>query len=176
MGSHQSAAAKSHVWLTPPDILEALGDFDLDPAAAPEPRPWPTAEIHWTEADRPLDGRPWFGRVWLNPPFGPRKLLDAFMVRMAAHQCGTALLAARTETNTFYRYVWAYAHSVLFLRGRPHFHHANGERATANSGVPIALVAYGAADARRLRAANWHGELDGKFVALDPAASLAVAA
>jgi len=39
---------------------------------------------------------------------------------------------------------------VLFLRGRPHFHYADGTRAAANSGAPIALVAYGAEDARIL--------------------------
>jgi hypothetical protein len=167
MGSHQSAAAKSHVWLTPPQILAALGEFDLDPAAAPEPRPWATAAVHWTAADKPLE-TPWFGRVWLNPPFGPRKLLDAFMARMAAHDCGIALLAARTETATFHRYVWQPALGVLFLRGRPHFHHANGARAAANSGAPIALVSYGPGDTRRLRTCG----LPGKFMALDPAAPI----
>lgn len=34
MGSHQSAVNKSDVWLTPPHILRALGEFDLDPCAA----------------------------------------------------------------------------------------------------------------------------------------------
>src|SRR5437867_202275 len=46
MGGHQSSHMQTDVWLTPPHILAALGPFDLDPCAAPEPRPWPTAERH----------------------------------------------------------------------------------------------------------------------------------
>jgi hypothetical protein len=53
MGSHQSASAITTTWLTPPSILAALGPFDLDPCAAPEPRPWPTAAVHWTREDNP---------------------------------------------------------------------------------------------------------------------------
>lgn len=46
IGSHQSARAATTTWLTPPEILTALGgssSFDLDPCAAPLPRPWSTA-------------------------------------------------------------------------------------------------------------------------------------
>lgn len=46
MGSHHSAAMKSDTYLTPREIIDALGPFELDPCAAPEPRPWPTAERH----------------------------------------------------------------------------------------------------------------------------------
>jgi hypothetical protein len=34
-------------WLTPPDIIAALGPFDLDPCS-PETRPWDTAAKHYT--------------------------------------------------------------------------------------------------------------------------------
>ena len=70
IGSHQSARMLTDTWLTPPEILEALGSFDLDPCAAPDPRPWPTAAWHIA---RPADGlaATWAGRVWLNPPYGP---------------------------------------------------------------------------------------------------------
>jgi len=56
-------------WLTPPAILAELGTFDLDPCAAPSPRPWATATRH---IESPDDGLvlPWEGRVWLNPPYG----------------------------------------------------------------------------------------------------------
>jgi len=43
----------NETWLTPPAILHALGDFDLDPCAAPSPRPWPTAARH---IELPEDG------------------------------------------------------------------------------------------------------------------------
>lgn len=38
---------QSDIWLTPRHIIEALGPFDLDPCAAPSPRPWPTAAVHY---------------------------------------------------------------------------------------------------------------------------------
>ena len=150
MGSHQSAAAKSDTWLTPPEILLALGPFDLDPCAAPFPRPWPTAAEMWTRTDLPLE-RPWHGRVWLNPPFGPKAVVLAFMRRMAAHNTGIALLFARTETELFFETVWERASAVLFLKSRPHFHRPDGSRARANSGAPVVLIAYGESDAERLR-------------------------
>ena len=150
IGSHQSANAGTHTWLTPPAILDALGPFDLDPCACPLPRPWPTAAIMWTREDGPLR-REWRGRIWMNPPFAPPDLLRSFMDRMAAHDCGTALLFARTETAMFFATVWERASALLFLRGRLHFHRQSGRRARANSGAPIVLVAYGAADAERLR-------------------------
>lgn len=37
-------------WLTPPELLAKLGDFDLDPCS-PINRPWPTAANHYTIED-----------------------------------------------------------------------------------------------------------------------------
>ncbi len=158
MGSHQSASAGTHTWLTPPDILAALGSFDLDPCACPVPRPWPTAATMWTREDGPLR-RPWpdGARVWLNPPFGPKDTVSAFMGRMAVHGRGTALLFARTETELFFDTVWGTAAGVLFLKGRPHFHYQDGRRAPANSGCPVCLIAYGDDDANKLRACGLAG-------------------
>lgn len=50
-------------WLTPPELLRALGPFALDPCA-PVVRPWDTAERHYTVEDDGLS-IPWVGRVWL---------------------------------------------------------------------------------------------------------------
>lgn len=159
MGSHHSARAQTTTWLTPPEIWQALGWFSLDPCACPEPRPWSTAETMWTTEDKPLS-RDWFGRVWCNPPFGPKPLVTAFMSKMAAHGCGTALLFARTETELFFGTVWSRTSGMLFLKGRPHFHRQDGSRAEANSGCPVVLIAYGHRDAVRLRESG----LAGKFV------------
>lgn len=135
------------VWLTPPHIIEQLGPFDLDPCAAPEPRPWPTAAEHIA---LPRDGlaEAWEGRVWLNPPYGKRTHL--WLQRLAEHGFGTALIFARTETAMFRETVWKHASAVKFLSGRLHFHHPNGQRAISNSGAPSCLVAYGDGDAERL--------------------------
>ena len=142
MSSHQSARMKNDEWLTPPEILRSLGAFDLDPCS-PINRPWPTAAKHYTVADSGLE-KPWFGRVWCNPPFG-REAIN-WLDRMKAHGNGVALIPARTETAMFYQTVWGHADAVCFLRGRPHFHYVDGRRAAFNSGAPIALVAYGTAN------------------------------
>jgi hypothetical protein len=154
----RTPVARTTTWLTPPEILRPLGHFDLDPCAAPLPRPWDTAQVMWTEADNPLD-RPWFGRVWLNPPFSPRTTLDAFLSRMADHRRGIALLFARTETQTFFDDVWRVAHSVLFIKGRPHFHDAAGVRAAGNSGAPVVLVSYSSEDTVALIQSGIPGQL-----------------
>jgi hypothetical protein len=159
MGSHQSASMLSDTWLTPPHILAALGDFDLDPCAAPDPKPWPTASTHYT---LPTDGlaEPWFGRVWLNPPYSREAVV--WLRKLAEHGTGTALVFARTETSWFVETVWNAASAVLFLHGRLYFHRADGVKALANAGAPSCLVAYGRVDADMLSDSG----LPGTFVRL----------
>jgi hypothetical protein len=84
------------------------------------------------------------------------------MEKMAQHNHGVALLAARTETDMFFRCVWGRAEAVLFLRGRPHFHYPDGRRAKANSGAPIVLIAYGEHASDRLQLSG----LPGRFIRL----------
>lgn len=153
MGGHQSPRAGTTTWLTPPHILGALGPFDLDPCAAPG---WTTADRHIILPECGLTAE-WSGRVWVNPPYGAEawRWLD----KLAQHGRGTALIFARTETAGFVEQVWGKASAVLFLHGRLHFHHADGTRASANSGAPSCLVAYGQADAAILRQASVPGTM-----------------
>lgn len=157
IGAHHSPVAGTDTWLTPPNIVEALGPFDLDPCAAPEPRPWPTAARHITW---PQDGlaEKWHGRVWCNPPYG--RATAVWLDRMAQHGHGTALIFARTETAMFVEHAWRRATALLFLHGRLHFHHADGTRAPANAGGPSVLIAYGKPDAEAL----WRSQLPGHYV------------
>ncbi|WIA96445.1 phage N-6-adenine-methyltransferase [Curtobacterium sp. MCBA15_004] len=159
MGSHQSARAKTTTWLTPPDLVHALGPFDLDPCAAPSPRPWSTAARH---IELPEDGltAEWAGHVWLNPPYSHEAW--RWLAKLADHGDGIALVFARTETAGFVAEVWGKATALLFLHGRLHFHHADGTRAAANSGAPSVLVAYGERAAQQLE----QTALAGSFVRL----------
>lgn len=146
--------AETHVWLTPPEIIAALGPFDLDPCAAPTPRPWPTAARHIELPECGLTAE-WRGRVWCNPPFGDQTA--AWLERMAQHGDGIALAFARTETAMFQRFVWPHASGVLFLASRPHFYRPDGARAKGNSGGPICLIAYGIGNANVLRTSMLKG-------------------
>lgn len=125
MGGHHSARMGKDEWLTPPEILAALGEFDLDPCA-PRVRPWPMAKRHYTLEDNGLL-LPWQGRVWCNPPYG--REIGAWMARCVGHANAIALIFARTETDQFFEYVWQVAHGVLFLRGRLNFYHVEIGRA-----------------------------------------------
>ena len=137
----------SQVWLTPPEIVSSLGSFDLDPCAAPAPRPWATARRH---IEPPADGLvfPWTGRVWLNPPYDEQ--LEAWMAKMARHGIGIALTFARTETAIWHSWIWPYAESILFVAGRLHFWFPDGTRAEGNAGGPSALIAYSRNDSNHL--------------------------
>lgn len=142
MSAHESHSGGTDEWLTPPDLIRALGSFDLDPCS-PRVRPWDTAARHYSIEDDGLCQQ-WDGRVWMNPPYAhAAKWLD----RLARHGQGTALIFARTETRIWFEHVWPKATGLLFLRGRLHFHYASGKRAPANAGAPSVLVAYGQRDA-----------------------------
>lgn len=153
IGTHQSARMMKDEWLTPPEILTALGPFDLDPCA-PITRPWEMATAHYTIEDAGLM-QPWFGRVWLNPPYGSQT--GVWLGKLAAHGNGIALIFARTETEMFFSQVWHKASALLFLAGRLYFHHVDGTKAAANSGAPSVLIAYGSENARRLKTAGLRG-------------------
>ncbi len=154
IGGHQSAAARSTVWLTPPEILCELGAFDLDPCAAPEPRPWPTAARHIALPENGL-AAVWSGLVWCNPPYGPA--VGRWLGRMAEHNNGIALTFARTETTWFCAHAWSRAAAMLFLSHRLNFHVRDGRRSGANAGGPSVLIAWGAAARERLAAARIPG-------------------
>lgn len=158
MSAHQCTRMKTDEWLTPPEILNALGRFDLDPCA-PIIRPWDMASEHYTITDNGL-WRQWYGRVWLNPPYGSEsaKWLD----KMVGHGNGIALIFARTETKTFFKYIWNQAQAVLFIEGRLFFHHVDGTRAKNNSGAPSVLIAYGSDNAKILKSSG----IKGKYINL----------
>jgi hypothetical protein len=147
------AAGKKSEWLTPPEVLRSLGDFDLDPCA-PINRPWPMAREHYTENGLTKN---WQGRVWLNPPYGP-KIYD-WVKRLAEHGNGIALIPARTETKGFHAHVWKKAHSVFFFAGRLAFYNADGTVANGSFGAPCVLAAYGKNNTDAITASGIQGQI-----------------
>lgn len=156
--SHVGKAGKDE-WLTPPYVLEALGEFDLDPCS-PIDRPWDTAKRHYTYLDNGLM-MPWEGRVWCNPPYGGHA--SAWLEKCAMHKNATALVFARTETKMFFTYVWEVAVGLLFLSGRLQFYHVDGTCINSNAGAPHVLIAYDHQNAEILKNCG----LKGKFISLD---------
>jgi len=121
-------------WYTPAGLVDQLGHFDLDPACGDPTRCHVDARMHWS-----VDGdvRPYFGRTWLNPPYGPRGV--PFIESMIEHRRGLLLLPARTETRIFQQAAEA-ADAVCFLRERLWFERNDGF--TGRSSFGSVLFAY----------------------------------
>jgi hypothetical protein len=154
MSSHQSAKMLSDEWLTPKEITDELGPFDLDPCS-PIVRPWDIAKKHFSVNDNGLL-QVWTGFIWCNPPYGQQTIY--WMERMAMHNDGIALIFARTETKTFFKYIWPIAKSVYFIKGRLSFYRVNGIKAEYNGGAPSVLIAYGKEADKRLSKFNFGGK------------------
>ena len=67
--THDNVDNLSVDWYTPPHIFDGLGIFDLDPASPVGGVAWIPALQYYTLEDDGLTSD-WFGRVWLNPPYG----------------------------------------------------------------------------------------------------------
>lgn len=143
------------VWLTPPNLIKSLGEFDLDPCS-PNNLPWHTAKNFYS-LDNGQDGLllDWYGRVWLNPPYSNWAL---FVEKLKHHGNGIALIFARTETRGFFEHIWNDADSILFLKRRVKFVKADLSGG-GSSTAPSVLIAYGANNTLALEASGLEGKL-----------------
>ena len=146
------------VWLTPPDLLNKLGEFDLDPCC-PNNLPWKTAKNYYSlENNQNGLELPFFGRVYLNPPYSN---WVPFLKKLKEHNNGIALIFARTDTIGFNNWVWPYANSILFLKGRVKFIKSDLSK-TGVSTAPSVLIAYGENNTEYLK----NSGIDGKLIYL----------
>lgn len=144
---HAPVEGATDEWYTPPGVFRALGlRFDLDPCAPAFGADWIPADHRYTREDGGLN-RPWFGRVWLNPPYG--REAGAWVNRLARHGDGIALVFSRTDVRWWHAAVPS-ATAVCFIRGRLTFIPGAGQKAPGNSGGPSALIAWGDENAAAL--------------------------
>lgn len=144
-------------WLTPPELVKLLGEFDLDPCTPLNP-PFLHAKTNYNIKDDGLI-KQWFGRVYMNPPYG--KGMEKWIEKLKLHGNGIALIFARTETKCFFNHIWNDAHAVLFVKGRIKFYNINGEQ-KGTPGAPSIFIAYGKENAELLEKSN----IKGKFIKL----------
>ena len=139
-------------WLSPPELVIKLGKFDLDPCS-PINAPFLHAKNNYTIADDGLS-KDWFGRVYLNPPYG--RGMELWMEKLKNHGNGIALIYARTDTRYFFEHIWNDANGILFVKGRIRFYDIFG----IQSGSPVApsvLIAYGNENALALKNSGIEG-------------------
>jgi hypothetical protein len=139
-------------WQTPAHIVQALGEFDLDPCAN-------VANLKGlATAGYPVGGLvlPWHGRIWCNPPYGGDCRI--WMRRLADHGDGIALIPPRVGSHWFQAEVLDRCDAVLFLRGRVSFLDNRLSPVSGNNADSV-LIAFGALNALMLQMCN----LPGKF-------------
>jgi hypothetical protein len=155
-------------WLTPPNaILDRLGGWQAnqtDPCAAIN-QPWRTAQVQYTIDDDGLAQKWEPGDAYLNPPYSN---IGPWLVRLAQHGAGIALVFARTDTGAWFTSVWPHASGILFLRGRVAFYRPDGTLPLRQDGRPIearqasALISYGETALDRL----YDSGIPGQFLPL----------
>ena len=118
----ENVKTTTDTWLTPLWLINALGDFDLDPCGI-DGHDTAKNKIIWPQDGLKSD---WFGKVWLNPPYSD---LNPWMDKLSNHGCGTALVFARTDTKWMQKH-FRLADSVFFLEGRIRFLDANFKEKT----------------------------------------------
>lgn len=116
----------SNEWFTPPHILErarrVLKRIDVDPASCAKANTYVQAERYYTAEDNGLM-QPWYGNVWLNPPYGrirPEMTGSnfswgpAFLQKLrASYECGDvqqaiALIMGNSCFSPWFKPFWQY--------------------------------------------------------------------
>lgn len=139
---------KSVEWYTPRWVFDELGlTFDLDPASPHDMETAVPAETKYTVFDDGLK-LPWFGRVWMNPPYGPDT--GMWVKRMAQHGNGIALVFSRTDAG-WCQEAMKSATAMLFVAGRVEFVPGiENEHKKSRCGAGTVMFAWGEECARAL--------------------------
>lgn len=143
----------SQEWYTPPEIVNALGIFDIDPCAPV--KNFYTAKQCYTKEEDGLT-KSWEGRVWLNPPY-VRPEINQFIQRMIKHNNGIALVFNRMDTALWHKSIFSTASAILIMRGRIRFYNSEGIQGMT-AGCGSILVAWGKENAVILKDCGIEGK------------------
>jgi hypothetical protein len=105
----QEGRTSDDYW-TPKWIFDALGvEFDLDVACPPEGPPHTPAKAWYTQETDGL-ASPWYGNVWMNPPFSK---LALWVYRFIEHGNGMCLVPVGKSKH--FDQLWNEAPAVMML-------------------------------------------------------------
>lgn len=145
--THEPQASKMVDWYTPKWLFDALGvTFDLDPCSPREGGNVPALRKYWLPDHDGL-AEPWSGNVWLNPPYGAQTKL--WLLRLADHGNGIALVFARTSTRWFQQ-IAPKTSAVCFVSRRISFINGQTGCEGGSPGSDSMLIAFGEANAKVL--------------------------
>lgn len=141
------------ITLTPLELIDKIGIFDLDPCGFNNHA---TAKNVFIYPNKDGLKEKWYGKVWLNPPFSST---EKWIKKLSEHNNGIACVLNSTETLWFQEYVFKKATGILFLKSRPKFLNKDFKRVNIQRGV--ILASYGQA-VNMLKDCN----LEGTFIDL----------
>lgn len=131
---------------TPQSFIDYLKEkwyleFDLDAAADRHNK---KAKHYFSIEDDALS-QDWFGKVWLNPPYGRgiENWLEKCAEQIQRKQVESihVLVPARTDTKWFHEIVMPHAYNVYLIKGRFNFDHHTTVKGK-NAPFPSMLILY----------------------------------
>ncbi|WP_435626942.1 DNA N-6-adenine-methyltransferase [Candidatus Ferrigenium straubiae] len=149
-GEHREISKhKSVEWYTPAWVFDELGlTFDLDPASPHDMETAVPATVKYTIFDNGLK-KPWFGRIWINPPYGPDT--GMWIRRLIQHGNGIALVFSRTDAS-WCQEAMKQSTAMLFVAGRIEFVPGReNQHKKSRCGAGTVLLAFGEECARALQ-------------------------
>jgi hypothetical protein len=99
-------------FLTPPHLVEAMGEFDLDPCASQRQESSLARRAYRFPEDNGLL-LPWDGAVFVNPPFSE---LQSWINRFVLHGNGVLLVPSRVEVSWFWK-LWRHCDAIFLTKG-----------------------------------------------------------
>jgi ParB family chromosome partitioning protein len=144
-GAFAHCKSLSDDWYTPPEIIEAaravMGSIDLDPATTEDVNTniIKAGAIYTIETDGLNPENPWFGRMWINPPYGKGDgSAKMFMRRLKKEidegnvtQAITCLNFNSMTSAWAHKYVWPCMTVHCISRGRTNFYSPDPEKGSS---------------------------------------------
>lgn len=139
---HVAYNSGNNEWYTPGEYIEAarsvMGEINLDPASSEIANKTVKADHIYTVEDNGLE-KPWFGNVWLNPPYATDligKFAEKVVNELGNINQAIVLVNNATETEWFYGMV-TNATAVCFPKSRVKFYTPDGKTGAPLQGQAI---------------------------------------